>query len=176
MTKIPKVFISYAHESEKLSDEVLQFSDELRARGIDSEIDQYEEAPPQGWAKWMLKQIDEADFVLVVASPIYYARSKDSSNEPKGLGAKWETTQIIQNIYESVNNNTKYIPIFFDKDQVQYILDPLKPYTYYDISNQKQKNKLINRLAGKSESLRPKLGQDHPVYSDLKPLEEGQHL
>ncbi len=172
MTKIPKVFISYAHESEKLSDEVLQFSDELRARGIDSEIDQYEEAPPQGWAKWMLKQIDEADFVLVVASPIYYARSKDSSNEPKGLGAKWETTQIIQNIYESVNNNTKYIPIFFDKDQVQYILDPLKPYTYYDISNQKQKNKLINRLAGKSESLRPKLGQDHPVYSDLKPLEE----
>lgn len=172
MEKIPKVFISYAHESEKLSDQVLQFSNELRAKGIDSEIDQYEEAPPQGWAKWMLKQIDEADFVLVVASPIYYARSKDSSNDAKGLGAKWETTQIIQNIYENVNNNTKYIPIFFDTDQVQYILDPLKPYTYYNISNEKQKNKLINRLAGKSESLRPKLGQDSPVSSDLKPLEE----
>lgn len=39
MVKIPKVFISYAHESEKLSDQVLQFSNELRAKGIDSEID-----------------------------------------------------------------------------------------------------------------------------------------
>jgi len=172
MTKIPKVFISYAHESEKLSDQVLQFSNELRAKGVDSEIDQYEEAPPQGWAKWMLKQIDEADFVLVVASPTYYARSKDSGNESKGLGAKWETTQIIQNVYESVNNNIKYIPIFFDKDEEKYILDPLKPYTHYDVSNGTQKEKLINRLSGKSESLRPKLGQGGSVSSNLKPLEE----
>ena len=106
MIKIPKVFISYAHESEALSDQVLSFSNELRSLGIDSEIDQYEEAPPQGWAKWMLKQIAESDYVLVVASPTYYARSKDYSDNTKGLGAKWETTQIIQNVYENVNNNT----------------------------------------------------------------------
>lgn len=46
MTK--KVFISYAHESTELSDSVLQFSNYLRSQGIDSEIDQYEESPPEG--------------------------------------------------------------------------------------------------------------------------------
>lgn len=112
MSEISKVFISYAHESEMLSDQVLIFSNELRSLGIDSEIDQYEEAPSQGWAKWMLQQIEEADYVLIVASPNYYARSKDYTSNGTGLGAKWETTQIIQNVYESVNNNTKYIPIF----------------------------------------------------------------
>ncbi len=172
MNKIPKVFISYAHESEALSDQVLNFSNELRSLGIDAEIDQYEEAPPQGWAKWMLQQIDESDFVLVVASPIYYARSKGSNNEPKGLGAKWETTQIIQNVYQSVNNNTKYIPIFFESDSERYILDPLKPYTFYDISNEKQKDRLIKRLSGKSENLRPKLGKDNLLSFNLEPLEE----
>ena len=172
MTKIPKVFISYAHESEQLSDQVLSFSNELRSLGIDAEIDQYEEAPAQGWAKWMLQQIDESDFVLVVASPIYYARSKGSNNESKGLGAKWETTQIIQNVYENVNNNTKYIPIFFESGSEQYILDPLKPYTYYDISNDKQKNKLINRLSGKSQKLRPELGKESVAEFKLKPLEQ----
>ncbi|HFG6990484.1 toll/interleukin-1 receptor domain-containing protein [Acinetobacter baumannii] len=170
MTKIPKVFISYAHENKALSDQVLNFSNELRSLGIDAEIDQYEEAPPQGWAKWLLKQIAESDYVLVVASPIYYARSKDYSDDSKGLGAKWETTQIIQNVYENVNNNTKYIPIFFDIDSKQYILDPLRPYTYYDISNDKQKNKLINRLSGKSESLRPELGKGNVEEFKLNPL------
>ena len=46
--KPPKVFISYAHAGKKLADDVLNFSNYLRSRGIDAEIDQYEEAPPQG--------------------------------------------------------------------------------------------------------------------------------
>ncbi|MFT5505169.1 MAG: hypothetical protein ACI845_003978 [Gammaproteobacteria bacterium] len=49
MTK--RVFISYAHESEELSDSVLNPSNYLRSQGVDSEIDQYEEAPPEGWPK-----------------------------------------------------------------------------------------------------------------------------
>lgn len=172
MSEISKVFISYAHESEMLSDQVLIFSNELRSLGIDSEIDQYEEAPSQGWAKWMLQQIEEADYVLIVASPNYYARSKDYTSNGTGLGAKWETTQIIQNVYESVNNNTKYIPIFFDADNKQYILDPLRPYTYYEILNDKQKDRLIKRLLGKSDKIRPELGSQKEAEEILKPLEQ----
>ena len=172
MSKNPKVFISYAHESEVLSDQVLKFSNELRLLGIDSEIDQYEEAPPQGWPKWMLQQIDKADYVLVVASPKYYARSKDYSSNPTGLGAKWETTQIIQNVYENVSNNKKYIPIYFGKDNLNYILDPLRPYTYYDILNPKLEEKLIKRILGCSDNIRPELGQINQSKLQLPPLEE----
>lgn len=172
MSKTPKVFISYAHESELLSDQVLAFSNELRSMGIDSEIDQYEEAPPQGWPKWMLQQIEEADYVLVVASSKYYARSKDYSSNSTGLGAKWETTQIIQNVYENVSNNTKYVPIFFGSDNQAYILDPLKPYTHYNILTIKQKEKLIKRILGISDKVRPDLGQNNQPKLILPPLEE----
>lgn len=43
----PKVFISYAHNQNKLSysKEVLEFSNRLRENGVDANIDQYEEIP-----------------------------------------------------------------------------------------------------------------------------------
>jgi hypothetical protein len=75
--KSPRVFISYAHAEKQLADNVLDFSNYLRSRGIDAEIDQYEEAPPQGWPLWMASQVDQADFVLVLATKTYYERSKD---------------------------------------------------------------------------------------------------
>ena len=36
----PKVFISYAHDTEQFSDKVLSFANKLRAEGIDASIDQ----------------------------------------------------------------------------------------------------------------------------------------
>jgi hypothetical protein len=67
-----KVFISYAHESAELSNNVLEFSNLLRKKGIDSEIDQYEEAPAEGWPKWMMRQVQQADFVLVCCSKFFF--------------------------------------------------------------------------------------------------------
>lgn len=58
-----KVFISYAHQSEPLSNDVLELSNSLRAKGVGSEIDQYEELPQEGWPKWMMRQVQESDFV-----------------------------------------------------------------------------------------------------------------
>lgn len=156
----PKVFISYAHADKKLADDILEFSNYLRFRGIDAEIDQYEEAPPQGWPLWMASQIDQADFVLILGTQTYYERSKDFVQDPKsGLGSKWETLHILQKVYENAFNNTKYIPIYFGKENSEYILDSLKPYTHYDISNPDLKEKLVKRLLGQSASIRPELGQ-----------------
>ncbi|ENV28002.1 toll/interleukin-1 receptor domain-containing protein [Acinetobacter baumannii] len=169
----PKVFISYAHADKKLADDVLEFSNYLRLKGIDAEIDQYEEAPPQGWPLWMASQIEQADFVLILATQTYYERSKDFVPNPKsGLGSKWETLHILQKVYENAFNNTKYIPIYFGKENSEYILDSLKPYTHYDISNADLKEKLIKRLLGQSASIRPQLGQQSYNTEDtlsLKP-------
>lgn len=169
--KSPKVFISYAHAGKQLADNVLNFSNYLRSRGIDAEIDQYEEAPPQGWPLWMASQVDQADFVLVLATKTYYERSKDFAENPKtGLGSKWETLHILQKVYENAFNNTKYIPICLDKENKQYILDSLKPYTYYDVGDIYQKEKLVNRLLGNSESIRPKLGEQPQEIEEFSPL------
>lgn len=170
MTK--KIFISYAHESSKLSDMVLNFSNYLRSRGLDSEIDQYEESPPEGWPKWMLRQIQQADYVLVVCSKLFYERSNDFSGQSDGAGVKWETNLILQQLYNINTNNIKFIPIFFDESSKDYIPLPLQPYTHYFINSLEQKEKLVDRLLGISKSKRPALGsmQDNKG-SDVKPLE-----
>ncbi len=168
---LKKVFISYAHESKALSDNVLEFSNFLRTKGIDSEIDQYEESPPEGWPKWMMRQIQEADYVLVVCSEAFYNRANDLSGSDDGLGVKWETTLILQQLYSLNSQNTKFIPVIFNKENSKYIPLPLQPYTYYLLSDTQIKNQLTNRLKGISTSKKPPLGVPVEAEESLAPKE-----
>ncbi|NOQ13899.1 MAG: TIR domain-containing protein [Methyloprofundus sp.] len=154
-----RVFISYAHESEELSDEVLELSNYLRSQGIDSEIDQYEEAPPEGWPKWMMRQVQEADYVLIVCSELFYKRANDNSGNDDGLGVKWETSLILQQLYTLNTNNKKYIPIVLHGNDKKYIPLPLQPYTYYPFKELEGREKLRDRVLGISKSKRPPLGK-----------------
>ncbi|OUR62276.1 hypothetical protein A9Q74_05370 [Colwellia sp. 39_35_sub15_T18] len=169
-----KVFISYAHESEQLSNDVLELSNSLRAKGIDSEIDQYEESPQEGWPKWMMRQVQESDFVLVCCSKLFFDRSNDFSGEDDGLGVKWETNLIIQQLYALNTGNKKFIPIIFDVGSKKYIPLPLQPYTYYQLSDDTSKQKLIDRLLGISKSKRPPLGKQSETTEEVEELEPKQ--
>lgn len=51
---------------------MLSFSIRLRSEGIKSILDQYEEAPYEGWPRWMENNISNADNVIVVGSKGYY--------------------------------------------------------------------------------------------------------
>ena len=62
---MPKVFISHSHDSSEHKDRVLTLSDQIRADGVDCQIDQYQEPPHQGWPNWCQKQARESEFVLV---------------------------------------------------------------------------------------------------------------
>ena len=68
----PIVFISYSQDTVAFADKVLAFSNKLRGEGIDAILDQYEEAPPEGWPRWMENSINKADYVIVVGSKGYY--------------------------------------------------------------------------------------------------------
>ena len=65
------VFIRYSHDSEEHQQNVLNLADRLRDEGIDCIIDQYEESPSEGWVRWAINKIEEADFVLVVCTEQY---------------------------------------------------------------------------------------------------------
>ena len=60
----PKVFISYSHDSSEQQDKVLQLSNKLRSEGIDCSLDQYEDSPPEGWPKWMDRQVKNSNLFL----------------------------------------------------------------------------------------------------------------
>src|SRR5689334_12688989 len=72
MESSPKVFISYSHDSDEHRARVLALSERLREDGIETRLDQYlNGAPSEGWPRWMLNQLDEASFVLVVCTETY---------------------------------------------------------------------------------------------------------
>jgi hypothetical protein len=86
----PRVFISYSHDSEEHKHHVRRLSDRLREEGVDCRIDQYEESPPEGWPQWMVNQIEDADFVLVVCTKTYARRFSRQEQPGRGLGGSWE--------------------------------------------------------------------------------------
>src|SRR5215831_3427087 len=95
----PKVFISYSQESPEHEDRVLAFSNRLRADGIDCILDQYEISPPEGWPRWMDRQIQIADFVLLICTPTYFRRVMGQEESGIGHGVLWESALIYQYIY-----------------------------------------------------------------------------
>ena len=154
--KNPTVFISYSHDSKEHQDRVLELSNKLRSEGIDCYLDQYEDSPPEGWPKWMDKKVKNSDFILVICTETYLKRV--NGDDEKGLGIKWESTLIYQQLYNAGANNTKFIPIVFKDGKFEEIPEPLQGATYYNVDNKDEFDKLYWRLRGKKTEM-PELGK-----------------
>lgn len=157
-----KLFISYAHETEELSSLVLNLSTRLRSDGFDSSIDLYEDSPELGWPRWMEKQIGASDFVLVVCTQEYLKRLQDFE-DVGGSGVKWETNLIYQHLYDSNSLNTRFIPIVFYEEDINYIPKPLKGSTYYRLFDDFDYRLLYCRLRGIKNIEKPDLGSLTPM-------------
>src|SRR4051794_35658059 len=67
----PRAFISYSHDSPEHERRVRAFAERLIAEGIDIVLDQYVVSPPEGWPRWMDRQIADADCVLLICTETY---------------------------------------------------------------------------------------------------------
>jgi hypothetical protein len=101
---VGKVFISYSHDSPDHSERVLALSNQLRALGIDTELDRYNVRPPQGWPHWCDEQLrpDVSSFVLVICTPTYSARVENRVPADEGRGVSWEGAIIYAYLYNTV--------------------------------------------------------------------------
>jgi hypothetical protein len=120
-----RVLISYSHDSAEHADRVLELADRLRGDGIDATIDQYVVSPPEGWPRWMDRQIDESDFVLLVCTETYYRRVMGREEQGKGLGAQWEGMLVYQHIFDAATANSRFVPILLRPWAVEYIPRPV---------------------------------------------------
>ena len=157
------VFISYSHDSQDHMERVLDLSDRLRDTGIDSNIDQYETSPPEGWPRWMANQIEEADFVLVVCTKNYERRFKGKEDHGKGLGVNWEGAIITQELYDAEAMNTTFIPVIFSPDDSAYIPLVLRSATSYNIATKEGYDTLYSRLTNQPYIVKPELGKILPM-------------
>lgn len=154
-----QVFISYSHGAPTHMEGVLRLSNNLRAFGIETVLDQYLHTPPEGWPRWMEKAIRTADFVLVVCSASYLESATGSATD-RGRGVKWEEHLIYQHMYNSGTLNTRFIPVLLDGERENSIPTPLQSATHYRVSSASLADpgfiKLYHRLVdqgGSGESL-----------------------
>ncbi|HEX2092715.1 MAG TPA: toll/interleukin-1 receptor domain-containing protein [Longimicrobiaceae bacterium] len=158
-----RVFISYSHDSPGHRARVHALAERLRNEGVDCWIDQYVQAPAEGWPNWMRMQIREANHVLVVCTETYQRRVDLLEQPGRGLGATWEGGLITLSAYAAQGRNNKFIPIVFSAEDARYIPDFLQGATWYDVSTEEGYEALYAHLTAQQLVPVPPLGQRRQV-------------
>lgn len=153
-----EVFVSYSWDSEEHVRTVLDLSNRLRSEGVDCDLDQYEQSPPEGWPRWMDRKIRDAKSVLMICTENYYKRVMGYAAENEGLGVRWEGGLIYQHIYNAGARNSKFIPVLLRKEDQAFIPIPLQASTHYVVSTKDGYDRLYARLVNRPFTEKPKLG------------------
>ncbi len=176
----PRVFLSYSHDSEAHRERVLALADRLRGDGIGARLDRYVESPEQGWARWMLDELEAADFVLVVCTATYNARFRGKAPAGEGRGARWEGAVITSELYAAGASNRSFVPMIFEPGDAEHIPVVLRDATRYDLSREAGYVDLLRRLTDQPEIVPRDLGTrptlpPRPI-SDARPGTREQYL
>ncbi len=160
----PKVFVSYSHSSNEYKDKIRDFAIMLRSHGIDATIDEWEVTGGNDLNAFMEKAIKEADKVIIACDKVY----TDKANNRSG-GAGIETYIISPDVYKK-HDQTKYIPVIFEKDVdgIAYMPDYIKTRFYYDFTEdnyQFSEEMLIRDIFGIPKFTKPPMGSK-PIYID----------
>lgn len=174
----PRVFISYVHNDGSVSYRapVLDLANRLLADGVNCEIDQFHETTPpsKGWTRWMLDEIQNAKYVLVVCTATYYKRFRADEQPNMGLGAIWEGGAITQALYEGSGHNTKFIPIGFAGygEVGPFIPEPLRQTTYRNVSTEDGYEALLRQIHVAPKIVKPAIGK-RPDFASYSPNASG---
>ncbi len=128
---------------------MLALAQRLRREGVDARLDQFNVFPPEGWSQWMLDQIKDATFVLVIGTAKYVERFEKKAPPGTGLGATWEGATITRALYQAGTWNEKFVPVLFAGGSVQDIPDVLRDATRFsDVGNDAGYEALYRFLTG----------------------------
>jgi formylglycine-generating enzyme required for sulfatase activity len=152
-----RVFISYSQDSDEHGARVLALAQWLREQGIDAWLDQFEDAPAQGWPMWMHEQLRDADVVLVVASRGYHDKFERSVPRGVGKGIKFESHLLVNEFYELEARTNRFVPVAFEGGDLGFVPKPLSGHTHYV-------------LPGRREALRDWLLGRRPEHKQPRPL------
>ncbi|MEO1084646.1 MAG: toll/interleukin-1 receptor domain-containing protein, partial [Acidobacteriota bacterium] len=160
----PVVFVSYSHDSAEHRKKVLGLAQRLRMDGIDIVLDEFVEGTPeQGWPRWMLDELDRADFVLVVCTETYYRRFRGHEEPGRGRGVDWEGAIITNELYRRRSRSTKFMPVLLDEANQGLIPEPLQGFSFYSPTSEEAYQQLYKALRGKGGVEPAPLGELQPI-------------
>ncbi len=101
----PTVFVSYSWDDEDHRGWTRALAERLRSDGVDATLDQWAAVPGDQLPAFMERSIGDSDFVLIVCTPRYRARS-----EARVGGVGYEDDIITAEIMRH-RNHRKFIPL-----------------------------------------------------------------
>jgi len=102
---IPKVFISYSHDSQEHKKWILDFGTRLRQTGVDAILDQWELKPGDDLPSFMEKNLNVSDYILMICTDKYVEKANAGSG-----GVGYEKMIITSELLSSIDSN-KIIPL-----------------------------------------------------------------
>lgn len=149
----------------------------LRSHGVDAKLDLSAVGRRQDGALWMANQIREADYILVIASPAYRARTQGQSDPEAGRGVQRETRLIRDAFYADQKAVNRFVPVVVPGqtvDDVPGFLAPATTTVYHVNSFTPSGTKpMLRLLFDQPFDSEPPLGQQPPL--PLRPPEPSCH-
>lgn len=159
---IPKVFISYSHDTLEHKKWILELATRMRNNGIDATIDQWELKPGDDLPHFMETHLASADKVIMVCTENYVAKANSGTG-----GVGYEKMIITSNLLSRMDEN-KIIPIIRQvstKDTPTF----LKTKLFIDFSKDDQHefsfDELIRTIHGSPLYKKPEIG-NNPFKQD----------
>src|ERR1700685_331755 len=157
-----KVFISYSQDSSSHGRRVLDYVQQLRAAGLDCDLDQFHSSPKEGWPNWMVRGIANAKRVLIVCTESYLQKMLGNWPSDSGQGVRWESLITYNDLYNSDSKNTKFIPIIFCERDKQFIPSPLRGFTHIRADKNDAVEATIRLVRNIAPATRLPLGKELP--------------
>lgn len=160
-----RVFVSYAHDSAEHQERVRQFTDFLRgAIGLDAHMDAYDDSVRRDWSLWATEHLQEADFIVVIASPMYKRRAEGKAPPHEGRGSQFEAAIIRNFLTQDLSTQTQRIlPVILRGGRIEDIPTFLNPYSttrfHVDDLTKEGVSDLVRAITGQSKYPKPPLRQ-----------------
>ncbi|HJP80723.1 MAG TPA: toll/interleukin-1 receptor domain-containing protein [Pseudonocardiaceae bacterium] len=133
----PRVFICYAHDDPAHKLAVRDLARLLLDNDIDVHLDTWDEGRRRDWQHWAITQITEADFVLIVGSPVCRAVGDGRHDATDHAGIRSEL-DIIRNLLQRYPKWQDYLlPVVLPGEPVGELPLFLRPQTadYFPVSD-----------------------------------------
>jgi TIR domain len=157
MSEIPKVFISYSHDSQEHKKWVLDLATRLRNNGIDAIIDMWELQAGDDIPHFMERNLENSTFVVMVCTKRYVEKAN------AGTGGVGYEKMIITSNYLANINQQKVIPIV-RQNGINTIPTFLKSKLCIDFSNNDDfeyaYDDLVRRVHAAPLFIKPEIGNN----------------
>jgi hypothetical protein len=165
MHAVPRVFISYAHDSAEHQNHVLRFANFLHARiGLDVRLDVWDDDVRRDWALWAETHLTDADYIMVIASPKFRRTAGSSVAPDDGRGSQYEAAIMRNELTRDLRGMTKRIlPVVFPGMTPEDVPTFLNPYstTRFHVNELSETGvaDLVVAITGHGRHRRPARGQ-----------------